>query len=192
MKVIILIILTVFTSQLFAQSCPQFIEPGHIEKLTNQAINQYYPHLKDVKIKFSPFKSREYFFQTDINKLFLFQNKKKRTYYIEYNVSLMSCAPSDQALMSILIHELEHISDYEKLNNTELLKLFSSLLDPHSRQDFERKTDEVVIDYHETQGLLEFRKWMNERLTPKQIAKKEFYYFSVLELESILELQNQN
>jgi hypothetical protein len=192
MRIIVFLFFIIVSTRAFSQTCPQFIEPGHLEKLTTNAIEKYYPHLKNIKLKFTPFRSKEYFFQTDINRLFLFQKKQKRTYFIEYNVSLMNCAPSDEALTSILLHELEHINDYEQLNNTELLRLFTRLLDPYFRQKFERETDQAVIHFHQTHGLLEFRQWMNERLTQKQIQKKEFYYFSASELESILELQNQN
>jgi hypothetical protein len=100
---------------------------------------------------------------------------------------LLECSPGGAVLEAILIHELEHIVDYTQMRSAQILFFgLRYVTDRKFRTRYERQTDLKALKHKVHGGLMTYREWIYQWLTPKQLARKKQYYLSpgkILELE---------
>jgi len=155
----------------------------NVEKL----INTHFKELKISQIKVEPFNSPLYFFETDIKLQQLLKLAKNREYILRYNPKIFKQKDpiSKLALNGILIHELQHIYDYYKMNLWQLSMFYFKYLTIDSfKAKYERDTDYKAA-LRAKQDLLKYKIWHNRQLPPSILAKKEKYYLSIKEVEKL-------
>jgi hypothetical protein len=82
------------------------------------------------------------------------------------------------------VHELEHIRDYTGWSSIRIAKhglRYSFNCD--MRIGYECATDLRVLEFGLHQGLIDYRHWVYEKLTPKELKKKEKIYLTPREIE---------
>jgi hypothetical protein len=163
-------------------SCENQTSKQEIKDIVENIRLTYFPDLKQVDIGIREFKSDAYFLQAKPKITSLLKNKKKRQYFVEVNTGLYECSPSRIALEAIIAHELEHIVDYEKKNSIQIVALGASYASSKTRAAYERQTDVKVLYKGLAEGLIEYRKWIYQRLTPKQLVQKRKFYLTPEEI----------
>lgn len=158
-----------------------------VVKIKNQVIQDLYPELKGYKIRLNNALSEpDYFMDTWITPLSVLRHARKRQYWVRLNPVLLDSPPSEKALYGILAHELSHIVDYKKRNSVNLIR-FLIWIGKSDPAPYERHTDEVALRKGVAQGLLEYRCWLNHRLTDSQWLKKKRIYYSPAEIKKWLD-----
>ncbi len=184
MKFVLIFLILSFAGNAFAEMfCSPAIDQGQFESLVEETKNLYFPELKDITIGISKFHSNAYFLQAQPVIKTLVKKRRNRHYNIQLNTKLLDCPPSPKALEAILVHELEHIMDYHSLNLFEVtghgVSYAASL---KTRVSYERATDYKVLVKGLHIGLIEYREWVYQWLSPKELANKRLIYLTPEEI----------
>jgi len=145
---------------------------------------RYFPEFKDLSIIVTTFRSDAYFLQAQPKIKTLFKKRSQRIYEVQLNTKLLDCPPTSAGLEAILVHELEHIRDYTGWSSIRIAKhglRYSFNCD--MRIGYECATDLRVLEFGLHQGLIDYRHWVYEKLTPKELKKKEKIYLTPREIE---------
>ena len=167
--------------------CPNKVNSEQVLDLFKNIIETDIPQLKQFydrgQIKYEEFEGEEYFLGTfpKLSNAFK-KNPTKRKAKLKVNKSIFKCAPSENALRAILIHEAKHLLDYFTLNFAGYLKLLNSYSDNHRRAKYERSTDLYVLETGYHKGLKEYRDWIYLRLNPKELKTKQCFYLTSQEI----------
>lgn len=165
-------------------SCAPKINESIIQNIADHLIASQFQDLAKNKIVIEYFKSDAYYLATWIKPKDIFKKASKRTYILRINKNLFDCPPPMNALEAIMAHELEHLRDYTKLNSMQLLGLLTKVgLSKKFRTQYERATDLSAMQMGFPQGLIDYRLWIYERLTPKDLKTKKRYYWTPEEIQ---------
>ncbi len=127
------------------------------------------------------FKSDNYYLKTSFKLSHILKNE--RTYFIDLNENLFDCSPDYQSLKAILTHEIQHLSDYKKMNVAKLIQLGAKMLSRKGRSKYERETDFKVLEKKQAVGIRGYRKWIYERLDDKGLKFKRCFYYTPEEID---------
>lgn len=166
-----------------AEYCSPKIDLNQFTDLLEKTIEEYFPELPSHSISVTTFKSNSYFLQTQPVAKTLFLNKKKRKYNVQLNLKLLDCPPSEESLQAILVHELEHIKDYAGWSSAKIIAHgihYSTSL--RFRTEYERSTDNKVLEKGLMMGLAGYRNWIYQWLTPKELRAKRYIYLTPEEI----------
>ncbi len=183
-KSLFFIVLTLMSHSLvLAYECTSPIPKEKLSLLVKEAQETYFPELNSAPLKIKFFKSSAYYLQSQPILKTLTKNRTKREYSVQINTKLLACPPSEEALKAILVHELEHIKDYTKMSSAQIAGLgIKMTISRKFRTKYERATDEKALYKGLGQGLIEYRKWIYKKLTPKQLLKKKRFYYTPEEI----------
>ncbi len=176
-----------------ASYCPHKSSLEEISQMVESIIEKDFPSLSelyhDQSISIKLFKSKTAYLKTDITprSSFFFKKKDDLNYSIDINKKLFKCSPQPEALEAILVHELSHISDYIEMDNKK--KIFSFvvkyLISKKYNTRYERSTDMVAIKRGYKEGLILYREWIYQQLTPKQLRTKKKRYYTPEEMKEM-------
>jgi hypothetical protein len=169
--------------------CPHQTSTEEITMIIQKLIaeNDDFSLLKDMDIQLRFYNDDQYFFKTFLKPLHIFFKSEKRTYFIDINEKVFQCSPSPVALEAILAHELYHIKDYAEYKTKNFFSLLWKMAGKKRRSQYERHTDLRTLNAHEkyADGLIEYRKWIYQRLDEKGLIKKKFFYLTPQEIDEI-------
>lgn len=175
-------IFLLFISVSASAECLPPVSRSELSNLITEVKRESFPELLGLKIPLVDYKSKNYFFQASLSKKALLSGKKR--YFLEVNPLLLSCPPSTEGLRAIIAHELAHFRDYETLSVTGLTKLGAHYLASQKfRRNYERQTDMAALDLGHGPGLIEYRLWLYEKLSPKSLARKKRIYLTPEEIK---------
>lgn len=181
MKFVILLLLT-FNA--LADECLPPITKTEFAHLVNHTRETYFPDLRHLNISIKEFNSDAYFLQARPDMKTVMKKPNHRRYFIEVNPKIFNCPPTFEALEAILVHEFEHIRDYNIRSSVEIGVLGARYgLSKKFRTRYERQTDEKALYQGVGAGLIQYRRWIYAQLTPEQIRVKKRYYFTPEEIE---------
>lgn len=166
-----------------AELCAPKISIDQFTNLLESTIEQFFPELSEESIGVSTFRSDAYFLQAQPVVKTLIGKRGKRKYNVQLNLRLLDCPPSEDALRSILVHELEHVKDYTNWSSAKLAKhgvRYSTSLKFRSR--YERATDAKVLEKGLNSGLADYRVWVYQWLSPKELNRKRYIYLTPEEI----------
>ncbi|MBY0517568.1 MAG: hypothetical protein K2P81_11695 [Bacteriovoracaceae bacterium] len=165
-------------------TCYPSITDKEFDNLVTETKISYFPQLLNLSISIKKFNSDAYYLQASPDYKSLVKKKASRKYFIEINTKLLNCPPSMESLEAILVHEFEHLNDYNKMSSVTIADLgIKYATNKKFRTRYERKTDEKALKKGIGHGLIGYRNWIYSRLTPKQLATKKRYYFTPEEIE---------
>lgn len=165
-------------------TCEEKIDRSDVLQLMEKLRNEHFPMLKDTSIEIKEFDSDAYYLQTKPKILKLIGPKRKRVYFLEVNKNLYSCPPPAKGLEGILVHELEHINDYENMSTVQIAALgIKYATSKKWRSEYERGTDLKAVKKGYAKGLSLYRKWIYPKLSEKELELKKYYYMTPEELE---------
>lgn len=174
---LILLILTFSNS--FAQNCSEPMSLESFQTLVLETQLKYFPEISSSKIKVSTFDSDAYFLQAQPAMKTILKKSAKRLYEVQLNLRLLACPPETSSLEAILVHELEHVKDYESWSSKKIAShALKYVTDNNFRAKYERATDLKTMEKGFSQGLIGYRLWVYQWLTPKQLKVKQRFYFS--------------
>lgn len=177
----------------YASDCNPSLTVSQFETLIENTKNKYYPELLDQKIIIKTFKSDSYFLQAKPLTKSILKNKLKRIYGVYLNLNLLVCPPETEALEAILAHELEHIVDYSKKTNLQIINQGLKFVTNFDyRTIYERQTDEKVLKKGFSAGLIKYRQWQYQRLNEKDLKFKKIIYYTPEEIDQWLKMQSEN
>lgn len=174
---ILLILFSLSARARSSEQCLPAMTLDHFKSLVQSSKDQYFPELRKVKVSVSTFRSDAYFLQARPN--------IKREYFIQLNLKLLECPPSEEALVAILVHELEHVKDYIGWSSAKLVKhgiVYSASM--KVKIAYERQTDRKVLEKGLHSGLAGYREWVYQWLTPRELARKRRIYLTPEEINT--------
>ncbi len=141
----------------------------------------HYPELDSTHIIFK-YKSMPWMMAARPATRFIFQPRKKRTYFIlvstneKMNADTIIKLMPYEAKVGILGHEMAHISDYEDMNRIELL--FFGIKYVICTRKVEKQTDLKTIEHGLGDELLEYNEYImeNKFVTEKYLRKRARNY----------------
>jgi hypothetical protein len=163
--------------------CAPKMKLTQFTKLLERTIDQFFPELANESIGVSTFKSDAYFLQAQPVVKTLFNKNGKRKYNVELNLRLLDCPPFRNSLQAILVHELEHVKDYTNWSLVKIIKhgiQYSTSL--KFRAKYERATDAKVLEKDLHSGLADYRVWVYQWLSPKELKRKKYIYLTPEEI----------
>ena len=143
----------------------------------------FYPELDGVPLRFVELIDDASFFAANLDVTTLENPPLERQYQIQVNPLLLADPPTPAAAGAILVHELRHIADYTQMDATELGE-FAVAYALGEVGDYERQTDLATLEHGCGEGLIGYREWLYERLTPEQEAAKRDTYYTPEEIEA--------
>lgn len=171
-----------------AEICSIPINETIIQKHITGIVETDFPELQKVKIEIKNFKSNAYFLQANLKMETLLNHPLKRTYVVEVNHKLYGCPPTTKGLVAILVHELQHVSDYTKMSSAEVVSFAAKYsTNKKFRTKYERETDLKAMEKGFGKGLIDYRNWIYQWLTPKELKNKKRYYYSPEEIQQWME-----
>ncbi len=188
-KCLILFSIFIFNSVWAAGAvCHLSITSDEFKDLVDRTRQHYFPELSGLNISIREFNSDAYYLQAKPNYKSLFKKKHFRKYYVEINTRLLSCPPSMESIEAILVHEFEHIKDYNTMSSVKIGEMGSKYaLSKKFRSKYERQTDVKALEKGLGAGLIGYRNWIYAKLSPKQLLLKKRYYLTPEEIESWIE-----
>ena len=183
MKLISLVLLLLTFNSL---ACDYQSSSPEVRQIIQRVKEIHFPELNEVIINIREFKSDAYFLQAKPNIKSLFGKRSDRRYFVEINTNLYKCSPSNLALEAIIAHELQHIADYEKMTSAQIINLAASYASNKLRAKYERSTDLKVIKKGLTEGLIQYREWVYQKLNAKQLKTKRKLYYTPEEMQKML------
>lgn len=164
-------------------SCFPPIGREDFETLVKEVKESHFPELKNIQIGVSTFTSDAYFLQAQPVIKTLPKKRHNRHYSVQLNTKLLDCPPSPEALEAILVHEFEHILDYTVWSSLKIIGHgMRYALSCGVKASYERATDRKVLTKGLHEGLIEYRKWVYQWLTPKEMIKKKAIYLTPEEI----------
>lgn len=167
-----------------------FFEKINFESVTqiaHEVQKTYYPELNlfnfEVKLHEANAKketSAAYFFWTSIDAKTFLKSPLKRKYQLIVHSDLFRDPPSETAIQGILVHEFQHVLDYVERKFPRLTLFFLNQFVLSS--GYERKTDLKAFEKGAAPGILRYRCWLKEKLSPKDYKKKIEIYYSPEEI----------
>lgn len=149
-------------------------------------INDSYSEIKIKKIEIKTFESDKNYFKARFSySRFLTFQKMRHIIYV--NPKVFKLKTSENAIRSILAHELAHVLYYTEKNRFELIGLISLTSGEFTAQ-FERKADLEAIKRGYGEGLIEYRNWLYQNIPNNDIKSKKRNYFSPDEIKLILKI----
>lgn len=90
-----------------------------------------------------------------------------------------------EALEAIMVHELEHVVDYTGWSSARLIKHGAKYsLSMKQKINYERATDNKVLAKGLHEGLAQYREWIYQWLTPKELLSKRRIYLTPEEIRA--------
>ena len=144
-----------------------------------------YPELQNTDIEIRLFNSKSDFFRTRFSVMRYFFGLKMH-FFIEVNPKVFELQPTEKALHAIIAHELGHVL---YMQDEKRIKLFSliCLASKDYTARFERRTDLEAISRGYATGLIEYRNWLYQNISAKNVKEKKRDYFSPEEISAITE-----
>ena len=180
-----LILFFMISSRSFAADC---LPPMPLEDFKLLVLNTrefHFPELHDLNILISTFESGAYFLQAQPSLQTILKKSSKRNYEIQLNLRLLECPPDLISLQAILVHELEHVKDYNSWSSRKIITHgLRYVTDRNFRSRYERQTDLKTLVKGFSVGLMGYRFWVYKWLTPKELKLKKRYYFTPEEILS--------
>jgi hypothetical protein len=170
-------------SAIASVNCAPKMNLQEFTDLLHKTREAYFPELKNESIGVATFRSDAYFLQAQPVVKALIGKREKRRYNVRLNLKLLDCPPNEEALEAILVHELEHIKDYTGWSTARIAKhgvLYSTSL--NFRTDYERETDQKVLEKGLNEGLAGYRVWVYQWLSPKEYIRKRYIYLTPEEI----------
>lgn len=181
------ILLALFSRDLFSQVAPVCDPPmsrENFEALVYQVQDHFFPELRETKLEVDTFRSEAYFLQAQPVVMSLLGNRSQRRYNVQLNLKLLECPPSILALEAILVHELEHVVDYLPMSTPKVATHgLRYLLNKKFKRTYERSTDCKVLERGLHQGLADYRRWVYQWLSPRELITKRKIYLTPEEIE---------
>lgn len=173
--------------------CYPAITSSEFAEMVTRTKFLHMPNLVEANIAIREFESDAYYLQAKPDIKSLLSKKQDRKYFVEVNPKLYSCPPSMDALEAILVHELEHVVDYENMSALEITRFGVRYgTSKKFRAKYERATDEKVLKKSLGLGLIGYREWIYSKLSPKEILVKKRYYYTPEEIDEWIATQHTN
>lgn len=169
-----------------AQTCQGTLSLDEFKAQVLEVQSKYFPQLNGNQIRVTTFEAEDYFLQAQPAKSTLLGSRHKRRYEVQLNLRLLECSPGEKALEAILVHELEHIVDYTRMSSAQILSHgLRYVSDKKFRTKYERETDLKALKHQVHDGLVAYREWIYQWLSPKQLARKKQFYLSPDEIRAL-------
>lgn len=190
----LLLLLLVLNSAWASQEiCYPAITSTEFAEMVTRAKLTHMPCLIETNIAIREFESDAYYLQAKPEIKSLLKKKQERKYFVEVNPKLYLCPPSMDALEAILVHEFEHVVDYEKMSALGIARFGAKYgTSKKYRAKYERATDEKVLKKNLGLGLIGYREWIYSKLSPKDILIKKRYYYTPEEIDEWIATQHTN
>jgi len=111
----------------------------------------------------------------------------ERQYRILYGPELLDDPPSYAGLAAVLMHENKHIVDYTGMDADELSEVALWYATAEDVSEYERATDEFVLERGCGLALIEFREWLYEHVDEETLKQKMHEYYTPEEIEAWIE-----
>jgi hypothetical protein len=153
-------------------------------KIVAEIVAKSYPELQNESIEIKKLVSESDYFQSrfSFGRYLTFRRMK---FIIFVNPKVYELNAPENAVRSIVAHEIGHILYYSRKNRLQLLGLVN-LSTKRFTQNFERRTDLEAIKRGYGEGLIAYRIWLYEHIPTKNIDVKKRNYFTPEEIQAIM------
>ena len=143
-----------------------------------------FPELAGTDVRIGSIRSQDYFFRARFAlREYLFSPHMR--YIIDVSSQPWTQNAPARGIEAIVAHELSHVVYYKSGPRIRLIGLIR-LMSVGFTARFERQTDAVAIARGFGPGLIEYRTWLYQQLTPAVAAKKKQIYMTPDEIQRAL------
>lgn len=174
-------------------TCPALLDGGapatdetELRTLLAAVQDNLFPELEGVEITMAPNQSEDGFFSANPDLTTLSAPPLERRYVVAYSTVQFEAPPPRDAVTAILAHELKHVLDYTEMDTQELVDFGIWYLQGDIAA-YERQTDEHALELGCGEGLILYREWLYDRVTPEVEAQKRIDYYTPEEIGSWIE-----
>ncbi|HSR52876.1 MAG TPA: hypothetical protein VLV83_18785 [Acidobacteriota bacterium] len=163
----------------------------HSREVVQALLRQSFPELPSERLSFHPIDSDTTFF----NSFFSFSEpflKRHRTYHIGINPDLFEgqSLPPVEGIRGILCHELAHSLDYQRRTFFGLWGVLAIFLKSDSNRRFERWADLQAISRGCGAGLVAYRQWVYQQVSPQERERRQHVYLPPQHIEAVEEVRS--
>jgi hypothetical protein len=177
------LVLSLILTSAHAFDCLPAITLEQFQQTLETTRSTYFPEIPADQLSVTTFESDAYFLQAQPKVKSLVRSGPKRHYKVELNTKLLNCPPSMEALVAILAHELEHVLDYMHWSSVRVVNHgIKYSLSGKVKIKYERETDQKVVERGLSEGLAQYREWVYQWLTKKDLKRKREIYLTPEEL----------
>ncbi|MBY0515713.1 MAG: hypothetical protein K2P81_02310 [Bacteriovoracaceae bacterium] len=170
-------------SALAQNNCAQPLSLEEFGQFVENVRSQYFSDIPKEHLGIKSFRSEAYFLQAQPYLKTLINRRQNRRYNVQINLRLLECPPTPEGLEAILVHELEHVRDYMGWSSGHIaLHGGKYALSCGVKVKYERATDAKVLELGLGEGLAQYREWVYQWLSPKDLAKKRLIYLTPEEI----------
>lgn len=165
---------------------PAATSEAELQELLDAVQRELFPELAGVAVRLEPNESVVSYFSAQPDLSTLDAAPLERTYIIQYSTVQFADPPPADAVVAILVHELKHVVDYTEMTAEEVVA-FGIWYVTNDISDYERQTDEHSLQLGCADGLIAFREWLYDHVTPEVEAEKRVNYYTPEEIEAWVE-----
>ncbi len=159
--------------------------PDDLEALHHDVQAVLHPDLEGVAVELVTMTSEADFFYANLDLTTLANDPRERSYRVYYNQGMFEDlgVPPFAGLVAILGHELKHVQDYTEMDAEEMAQ-FGVWYATSDVSDYERATDEFVLERGCGPGLIAFREFLYDHVSDEVEAQKRHDYYTPEEIEA--------
>lgn len=154
-----------------------------LDDLMRQVQAAFHPDLAGVSVALQSMDSDQDFFAANLDLSTAGEAGPDRDYLVRYGLRVLEDPPPYAATGAILMHELQHVSDYVAMDTEELAD-FAIWYASGDISEYERATDEVVLEAGCAEGLKAYRLWLYGQVDDETEAQKRVDYYTPEEIDA--------
>lgn len=143
----------------------------------------FHPALDGVALELVSMSGDQDFFAAGVDLTTLDEDGLERTYIVRYGERILSDPPPFAGTGAIMIHELQHVLDYTEMD-ADALADFALWYAEGDIAEYERATDEAVLEAGCGAGLIDYRVWLYGQVDDETEAQKREDYYTPEEIEA--------
>lgn len=171
-------------------TCPELLDGGPValdeaalQVVVDRMRDNLFPELEGVRITLMPNTSDTSYFSANLEIATLESPPRERSYLLHYSTLQFADPPPADAVTAILAHELKHVRDYTELDSQQMVD-FGIRYATEPISAYERQTDEHALQLDCGEGLILFREWLYDHVTPEVEAQKRIDYYTPEEIRA--------
>ena len=168
---------------LLAQDAAPPGDEAALAALLGEVQATFHPALDGVSIALEAMDSDQDFFVANLDLSTAGEAGPDRDYRVQYGLRVFEDPPPFAATGAILVHELQHIEDYVAMDTAALAE-FAIWYAGGDFAEYERATDEVVLEAGCGEGLKAYRLWLYGQVDAGTEAEKRRDYYTPEEIEA--------
>lgn len=171
---------------------PQVPWTQRVAHIFDDVLEREFPELAGFDVTFRVGHAKGAILRTSFSTTSIFRRAERRRYFVVVSDRFLDAHPDDEAMRSLLVHELAHVVDYTRMSRSRLVGFLTNyVVSPKGFVPrYERDSDLRALErghahgFDVADGMRTYREWLYQNLEPKLVAVKKRNYLTPEEITS--------